>query len=224
MQKVGMLFSLKLFFSYTFQLINLALQRVLLPRHRRELLPLSELATELGVPYISTEDINSLHTVSAIKALQPDVLVSALLLQIVKPALLSVPKKCSINFHPALVSQHRGGFSGFWTLLKSWRHGGATVHIMTPKLDAGAIIIQRRFFVYRSDSLHTVNARAARLGGRLLFKALRRIHAKARLKRNIQKLGELFRVPSVKDVAAFEKKGHHIIHWRELFRWPGQKK
>lgn len=217
LKKSGFWFFTKTILISIIQRLNMLFARIFLPDRRRKYFEVFELAKKYKIPYISVSNINSKTSLGFMKKLKPDYLVSCLLLQIVKKPLLNLPKKGAINFHPALIQKHRGIFTSFWALLKNWRRFGATVHFMTEKVDQGKIIIQRRLFIRRSDTVNCINLRSAKLGGKMLAKAL------VKLKKNKTKalfsneLGKVFSMPTTKDVNNFIKKGKELIKTKNLF-------
>jgi methionyl-tRNA formyltransferase len=181
---------------------------------------LDELAETVGAKYLEVREINAVKTVTAIKKLQPDLLVSCLLLQKAGAELLALPTKGAINFHPALTHQHRGVFASFWTIFHNFKSGGATVHRMTSDFDAGEILIRKRFFVSPADSVHCLNLRAAKLGGKLLARAIAKI-AKGEKQPSLfkQKLGRLLTLPSETETREFLARGKSLIKWEDLFQY-----
>ncbi|MCF7812162.1 hypothetical protein K9M59_00985 [Candidatus Gracilibacteria bacterium] len=185
---------------------------------KRHYFTFQEMARSYGFPIMYTKDINSPQTIDFIRKQKSDYLVSALLLQIVKKELLSIPKKGAINFHPALFQEHRGTFSSFWTLFRNRKKSGATVHFMNEEIDGGEIILQRNFFVHRSDSIHCINQKSARLGGNLLVKSLVKIKKQKAKLFWIKKASHLLSMPNNKQTEDFLRRGKKIIHWEDLFR------
>ena len=64
-----------------------------------------------------------------------------------------------LNVHPSLLP----AFPGLYGQEQAWRHGvrvsGATVHIVTPELDAGPIVAQASVPVHDDDTPETLSAR-----------------------------------------------------------------
>lgn len=199
------------------QTFLMKLARVFVKTNHRKFFEVSELARTHKVPYLAVEQINSPKALAFTKRCEPDYLVSCLLLQIVRKELLTVPRLGSINFHPALTQKHRGAFTSFWALLNHWRMSGATVHFMNEKLDAGNVIMQRRFVIRRSDTLHSIDQRSARLGGILLAKALVKLKRQEKTEVFVSKLGRVFSMPRPVDFSRFREMGKKIILFRHLF-------
>ncbi len=161
----GVSFACKSIVANILQNLKMNFAKNFVPDKKRKYFLLKELARRYGIPVLSTKEINTEEVLAFVSEKNPDYLVSAHLLQIVKKELLAIPHQGSINIHPALFQEHRGVFSSFWMLLRNRRQSGATVHFMNEKLDNGKIILQRNFFIQRSDSIHAVDEKAAKLGG-----------------------------------------------------------
>jgi methionyl-tRNA formyltransferase len=82
----------------------------------------------------------------------PDLFVSAGFRAIIPASLLGAARLASVNFHPSLLPRMRGSNPWFWTLAHGERETAATVHHMTPKVDAGDIIFQSRIPVDGDDT------------------------------------------------------------------------
>lgn len=181
---------------------------------------LDELAENTGATYCEVREINAPETLAAIKKLQPDLLVSCLLLQKAGAELLTLAPQGAINFHPAITSEHRGTFASFWTIFHRHASSGATVHRMTTEFDAGEVLVRRRFFVAPSDSVHCLNLRAAKLGGKLLAHAIAKIAKGTTAKIPLsQKLGQLLTLPSEVETREFFARGKSLIKWEDLFQY-----
>jgi folate-dependent phosphoribosylglycinamide formyltransferase PurN len=204
-------------FVRTWQTLAMKFARIFVDVRRRKFLEINELAQIHKISYLAVDQINSTQALDFVRKCKPDYLVSCLLLQIVKKELLAVPHLGAINFHPALTQKHRGGFTSFWALLNQWRAGGATIHFMTEKVDAGKIILQRRFLIKRHDTLHSIDQRSARIGGILLAKALVKLKRQQKIEVFVSKFGKVFSMPRPVDFSRFREMGKKIILLRHLF-------
>jgi len=217
-KKVNFVFLAKNILTNIWKKIGIFMARYLIPNEEREYYAIDELAKIHNIPFLEVETINSEIAQQFIKEKDPDLMVSCFLLEILKKEVLSIPKKGSINVHPALVQHHRGAFSAFWTIAKNWRKTGATVHYMTEAVDEGDVILQKHFFVYPSDTVYSVNKRAARLGGKLLVRALVNIK-KNRVRRfHMKKAPQLFTFPSPVELKRFYARGKSLISPKDFFR------
>lgn len=216
-KKLNFAFFLKQIFATLWDKMKIVISRYFLTKANREYFGIEEMAEENSIPYLQVHSINSAEAIEFIEAQKPDLLISCFLLEIVQEKVLKIPTQGAINVHPALTQQHRGIFTSFWTLLNNWKKGGATVHYMTKKIDDGKVIVQKHFFVHPSDTLHSVNKKAAELGGRLLAKAVVKIKNKQALRFKLKKLGKMFSSPTSLDVENFYAKGRRLINLREFF-------
>ncbi|MCF7846034.1 MAG: hypothetical protein K9L85_02240 [Candidatus Peribacteraceae bacterium] len=213
----GLRFFVRTVFVRIWQTLAMKFAHFFVPDTHRKFFEVGELAKTHKIPYLATEQINSARALGFVRKLRPDYLVSALLLQIARKELLAIPSIGAINFHPALTQDHRGAFTSFWALLNRWRAGGVTIHFMTEKVDAGKVILQRRFKIRRSDTLHSIDQRSARIGGILLVKALAKLQRRQKVDTFVSKLGKVFSMPRSVDFLRFRKMGKKVILFRHLF-------
>ncbi|HEY1108771.1 MAG TPA: phosphoribosylglycinamide formyltransferase, partial [Opitutaceae bacterium] len=82
------------------------------------------------------------HYIAAILSCQPDLIVLAGFMRVVKPRLLAAFAGKVITLHPSLLPS----FPGLDAIGQAWRRGvkitGCTVHVVTPEVDGGPIIDQ----------------------------------------------------------------------------------
>jgi|GEM_PF-2966037 folate-dependent phosphoribosylglycinamide formyltransferase PurN len=218
-KRAGFAFACKSIGANILQSLKMNFAKNFVPDKKRKYFLLQELARRYGIPVLSVRNVNEPDVRTFVAERSPDYLVSAHLLQIVKKELLAIPNESSINIHPALFQEHRGVFSSFWMLLRNRRQSGATVHFMDEKIDNGKIILQRNFFIRRSDSIHSVDEKAARLGGNLLIKSLVKIKKKRARLVFLKKISGLLTMPTEKQTHAFYKKGKYIMRWSDFFKF-----
>src|SRR4051794_26380806 len=77
---------------------------------KQELIPsaIKVAALARGVPVLQPDDVNSAESVAAVRALNPDLLVTAAYGQILSAGLLSVPRLGGINLHGSVLPAYRG--------------------------------------------------------------------------------------------------------------------
>jgi phosphoribosylglycinamide formyltransferase-1 len=80
-------------------------------------------------------------------------------MRLLSPAFIGAFPNAILNIHPALLP----AFPGLDAQHQAWEHGaritGATVHIVTPELDAGPIVLQAAVPVRDDDTADTLAAR-----------------------------------------------------------------
>jgi phosphoribosylglycinamide formyltransferase-1 len=80
-----------------------------------------------------------------------------------------------LNIHPSLLPAFRGRDAQRQALESGAKVTGATVHLVTPDLDAGPIILQASVPVLDGDTVETLSARILELEHRLYPEAVRMI-------------------------------------------------
>ena len=94
--------------------------------------------------------------IAAINACQPDLVVLAGFMRVIKPAFLAAFADKIINLHPSLLPS----FSGLDGIGQAWRRGvkiaGCTVHYVTAEVDGGPIIDQASVRIEAYDTLESL--------------------------------------------------------------------
>ena len=94
-------------------------------------------------------------------------------MRLLSPAFIEAFPNAVLNIHPALLP----AFPGLDAQHQAWQHGvkisGATVHLVTPELDAGPIVVQAAVPVLDGDTADDVAARILREEHRLYPEAIR---------------------------------------------------
>lgn len=100
---------------------------------------------ESDVPMVQVEDVNGADFRAALAASRADLIVSLHFDQILAADTVALAPMGGINLHPSLLPHHRGPMPAFWALSDDPPVGfGVTVHRLAPRIDAGAILAQRR--------------------------------------------------------------------------------
>jgi methionyl-tRNA formyltransferase len=131
---------------------------------------LAELAASQNIPRQNVDNHNSPAGREALEALKPELVVLGGT-RIIRPPLLALPPRGTINAHPGLLPHLRGSASVGWALYKDLPIG-ATVHFVDPSIDTGSIILQRVLPVRRSDTCESINGRVAKLASELMAETL----------------------------------------------------
>ena len=95
---------------------------------------------ELGESFIfDGTDLRKPKTVSAIRALDADMGVSALFGYILRPEILKLLPAGCINIHPGMLPYNRGVYPNVWSIVDG-TPAGATLHYMDVGVDTGDVI------------------------------------------------------------------------------------
>ena len=131
---------------------------------------LTELTIGQKVPVFCVANHNDAVCRELLEAEQPEVVVLGGT-RIIKPQILTIPRRGTVNAHPGLLPWLRGSSSVGWALYKDLPIG-ATAHFIDPGIDTGDIIVRRELPVYHHDTYESLNSRVARLAGELMAESL----------------------------------------------------
>lgn len=110
-------------------------------------------------------------------AARPDILCLAGFMRILTPDFVQRFQGRMLNIHPSLLPKYPGLHTHQRALDAGDRQAGATVHLVTPELDAGPILGQARVPVLPADDAETLAARVLVQEHRLYPQVLRRFAA-----------------------------------------------
>jgi methionyl-tRNA formyltransferase len=102
-----------------------------------------EKATELGLTLLQPVDVNAADVVAQLKALKPDLLLTAAYGQKLSDDVLKLAKRYALNLHGSLLPRHRGASPIQSSILSGDPETGVTLIGMTSKMDAGPIYAAR---------------------------------------------------------------------------------
>jgi methionyl-tRNA formyltransferase len=107
-----------------------------------------------GIPYITPADAKSPELLAQVQAAKPDLMFSFYYRHMLPAALLDVAP--AYNMHGSLLPEFRGRAPVNWAVLHGASVTGATLHEMTVKPDAGAIVAQIEVPILPDDTAHEV--------------------------------------------------------------------
>jgi methionyl-tRNA formyltransferase len=116
--------------------------------------------------------VNSPTFVDYVKSLNIDLIVVFFFPQILKPALLQIPRLGVLNCHPSLLPRYGGPHPAFWMLKNGESMAGVTVHVMTEKIDAGDIVAQQELIVGENENAGQLTQRQHHAAAALLTEAV----------------------------------------------------
>ncbi|HZW33548.1 MAG TPA: methionyl-tRNA formyltransferase [Isosphaeraceae bacterium] len=125
-----------------------------------------------SIPIQQPEDVNAPESLDLIRALAPDLLVTAAYGQILSAELLSIPRLGGINLHGSILPAYRGAAPVARAIQNGETETGVTVIRMTPKIDAGGILAIARIEIGPDETAGELEERLARLGAPLVARAI----------------------------------------------------
>ena len=90
-------------------------------------------------------------------------------------------KKPILNIHPSLLPKYKGLNTHRRVIKNKDKFTGATVHLVTPKLDSGKIILQKKVRILKSDTEQTLAKKVLKIEHRLYPAAIEKILRKSSL-------------------------------------------
>jgi len=128
----------------------------------------AELAASRGIPVFAPDDINHPLWVQRIKKMNPDILFSFYYRNMVKSAILDIPRAGCFNLHGSLLPAYRGRCPVNWVLANGEKETGATLHHMTSQPDAGDIVSQTRVAISSDDTARSLHDKLAKASAEML--------------------------------------------------------
>ena len=114
------------------------------------------LCIEAGIPHVTPADPKSPELHAQIAALRPDCIFSFYYRHMLPPELLALARQGAFNMHGSLLPKYRGRVPVNWAVLHGETETGATLHEMTAKPDAGAILAQVAVPILPDDTAYEV--------------------------------------------------------------------
>lgn len=134
--------------------------------------PLAQFAKEKSLPILQPEKASAPEFLQTLKALKPDLIITAAYGQILSDAFLEIPARGTINIHPSLLPAYRGATPVPAALLDGLHETGVTILFTIKKLDAGAIVLQKTFPIKPEERAGSLTDRLFAESGPLLLEAL----------------------------------------------------
>ena len=128
------------------------------------------LAHARGLPVLTPKNVNAPEWVEHVRALQPDLILSAYYRALLGAPILAAARLGGFNVHGSLLPKYRGRAPINWAVLHGETQIGMTLHRMVARADAGAIVDQEAASIGPRDT--------AEQAYRMLLPCARRILAR----------------------------------------------
>ncbi|WP_374359115.1 formyltransferase [Pseudoduganella danionis] len=123
-----------------------------------------------GIPYITPPDAKSAELLAQVKAADPEFIFSFYYRHMLPASLLEVAP--AFNMHGSLLPEYRGRAPVNWAVLHGATETGATLHEMTVKPDAGAIVSQMVVPILPDDTAFEVFGKVTVAAEQALWRVL----------------------------------------------------
>ena len=173
--------------------------------HKLAACPVKARALERGCEVFQFEKVKMPDGVAQMKALEPDVVVTAAFGQILTQELLDIPKRGVVNVHASLLPAHRGSAPINWCILKGEKTAGVTTMLTDAGIDTGAMLLKAETEIGELETAGELTVRLAKLGAELLAETLPKYLS-----------GEISPVPQDEAASSYEPmldKGMGEIDW-----------
>jgi methionyl-tRNA formyltransferase len=130
------------------------------------------LCDEMGIPWIAPADPAAPELHAQVAAAQPDFIFSFYYRHMLPAAVLGLAPRGADNLHGSQLPKYRGRVPVNWAVLHGETETGATLHEMTAKPDAGAIIAQTMVPILPDDTAFEVFGKLTVASEQTLWQAL----------------------------------------------------
>lgn len=183
-----------------------------------KLLTFKELSLRYNIPVVSWNDVKTEESLSVIRALSPDLVLSVRYGKIFGNDFLKIPRWGVINFHSGLLPNYRGVLAIFRALINGDTQINGTLHyISDSSIDTGGIIGFSTLAVNPHQSLlwHILGLYPASV--ELVVNAIQQLGVGERLPTISQNeaASQYFTFPTEAEIAAFEAKGWRLYDVEE---------
>jgi methionyl-tRNA formyltransferase len=126
--------------------------------------PMREVARQHGIPVLEPDNVNTAEAHQQIAALAADLFVVCDFGQILSRETLALARLGGINLHGSLLPKYRGAAPIQWAVYHGESETGVSVIHMTPRLDAGPVLVQRSTPIGPAETAADLEPRLAAIG------------------------------------------------------------
>ena len=134
--------------------------------------PVKAAALEMGIPVLQPEKARGDEFLAEMRALDPEISVVVAYGQILKPEVLELPPRGSLNIHASLLPELRGAAPIQWAILRGHVSSGVTIMRMEAGLDSGPMLLKVGEPIRRDESASELTARLSEIGAEAIVEAL----------------------------------------------------
>lgn len=138
--------------------------------------PVKEIATAAGIPVFQPEKIRR-DGVEDLRALRPDLCITAAYGQILSREILDIPPLGNINVHASLLPLHRGAAPIAYAIMNGDEKAGVTTMLMDAGIDTGDMLLSEETQIGETETCGELTERLSRIGASLLIRTIRALEA-----------------------------------------------
>ena len=136
--------------------------------------PIKVCAEQAGIRVFQPERIRKTG-VDDLRALKPDLCVTAAFGQILSREILDIPPLGNINVHASLLPRHRGAAPIAHAIMAGDRKAGVTTMLMDAGIDTGDMLLQEQTDIGESETCGELTGRLSLIGADLLIRTIRNL-------------------------------------------------
>jgi len=136
--------------------------------------PVKEFALSRQLALLQPERLKDQSFVSALQALQPD-LVVIVAFRILPKEVFSIPRFGAFNLHASLLPKYRGAAPINWAIMNGETETGVTTFFLQEKVDTGSIILQARVKIGEDETAGELHDKLADVGAEIVLQTVRLI-------------------------------------------------
>ena len=105
-----------------------------------------------------------------------DFIVLARFMRIIPDSIIKKFKGKIINIHPSLLPKYKGLNTHKKAIENNDKYAGCSVHFVTPKIDSGKIIMQKKVRIKKNDTIYSLSKKVLKKEHLLYPAAIKRIY------------------------------------------------
>lgn len=190
---------------------------------KREILPTPVKVSAMGYNLSVIQPISIKEDYQLILDYAPDLIVTCAYGQIVPSIILNAPQYGCLNIHASLLPLYRGGAPIHMAIIRGEKETGITLMRMIEKMDAGAIVAQKKVTIEEKDTTEILYDKLEIIGKELLMESLIPF-LDGKLKERAQeedKVTYAWNITKEQEFVSFDRPVRQVYnHLRGLISWP----
>ena len=138
--------------------------------------PVKEYAVSQNIPVFQPERIKR-DGVEDLKALKPDLCVTAAFGQILSQEILDIPTHGTFNVHASLLPKHRGSAPIAWAIMQGDKEAGVTTMVTFRGIDNGDMLLKAATPIQTGETTAELTERLSHIGADLLIETVKQLEA-----------------------------------------------
>ena len=172
-------------------------------------------AFPMGINLHKVKNASSLQCLSILNSLEPELII-VFGTSILKPEVLSIAKRYTLNIHGGIVPKYRNVHSDFWAISKNdIKNIGTSIIHLDPGIDTGDIAIQENLEINSNDTMFSIKKKNIELSLKLIIQAIEMVKLEnlPKIKQN-QFSDSFYKTPSFIDFFRLFKSNHKKLKFR----------